>query len=46
MPRGSDPFIRWTYDGVGNRLTEARPAGTPNYSYNAADELTQAGSTS
>jgi RHS repeat-associated protein len=43
-PGGSDPFIRWTYDGVGNRLTEARPTGTTNYSYDAADELTQAGS--
>jgi RHS repeat-associated protein len=45
-PGGSDPFIRWTYDDVGNRLTEARPSGTVNYSYNAADQLTQAGSTS
>jgi RHS repeat-associated protein len=44
-PGGSDPFIRWTYDGVGNRLTEARPAGTTNYTYNAADELTQAAGT-
>jgi RHS repeat-associated protein len=43
---GSSPFIRWTYDGVGNRLTEARPTGTTNYAYNVADELTQAGSTS
>lgn len=45
-PGGSDPFIRWTYDAVGNRLTEARPSGTTSYSYNAADELTSAGSTS
>ena len=45
-PGGSDPFIRWTYDDVGNRLTEARPSGTVNYAYNAADQLTQAGSTS
>ena len=44
-PGGSDPFIRWTYDGVGNRLTEARPTGTTNYTYNTADQLTQAGST-
>ena len=43
-PAGS-AFIRWTYDRVGNRLSEARPAGTTTYSYNAADELTQAGST-
>jgi RHS repeat-associated protein len=45
-PGGSDPFIRWSYDGVGNRLSEARPTGTTSYSYNAADELEQAGSTS
>jgi RHS repeat-associated protein len=44
-PGGSDPFIRWTYDGVGNRLSEARPTGTTSYTYNVADELTQAGST-
>jgi RHS repeat-associated protein len=45
-PGGSDPFIRWSYDGVGNRLSESRPAGTTAYSYNAADELQQAGGTS
>jgi YD repeat-containing protein len=45
-PGGADPFIRWTYDGVGNRLTEARPTGATSYTYNAADELTQSGSTS
>jgi YD repeat-containing protein len=44
-PGGSDPFIRWTYDGVGNRLTEARPTGTTSYTYNVTDELTQVGST-
>jgi RHS repeat-associated protein len=44
-PGGSDPFIRWTYDDVGNRLTEARPSGTTNYTYNNSDQLTQAGST-
>lgn len=44
-PGGSDPFIRWTYDDVGNRLSEARPSGTKNYTYNASDQLTQAGST-
>jgi RHS repeat-associated protein len=44
-PGGSDPFIRWTYDGVGNRLTEQRPSGTTSYAYNEADELLQAGST-
>jgi RHS repeat-associated protein len=45
-PGGSDPFIRWTYDGVGNRLSESRPSGTTAYSYDAADELLQAGTTS
>ena len=43
-PGSSDPFIRWSYDGVGNRLSEQRPTGTTSYSYNVADELTQAGS--
>jgi RHS repeat-associated protein len=45
-PGGADPFIRWTYDGVGNRLTEARPSATTNYTYNAGDQLSAAGSTS
>jgi RHS repeat-associated protein len=44
-PGGSDPFIRWTYDDVGNRLSEARPSGTTNYTYNNSDQLTQAGPT-
>ncbi len=44
-PGQTDPYIRWTYDGVGNRLTETRPSGTTSYSYNAGDQLTQAGST-
>lgn len=44
-PNASDPFIRWTYDSVGNRLTEARPGETTSYTYDAADELTQAGTT-
>ena len=44
-PGGSDPFIRYTYDGVGNRLSEARPTGTTSYTYNAGDQLTAAGST-
>jgi RHS repeat-associated protein len=44
-PGSSDPFIRWTYDAVGNRLTEARPTGTTTSTYNVADQLTQAGST-
>jgi RHS repeat-associated protein len=45
-PGPSDPFIRWTYDGVGNRLSEQRPSGTATSTYNVADELTQAGTTS
>ena len=44
-PNGNDPYIRWTYDAVGNRLTETRPTGTKNYTYNNADQLTQAGTT-
>jgi RHS repeat-associated protein len=31
----------WTYDAVGNRLTQVTHAGTTNYTYNANDELTQ-----
>jgi RHS repeat-associated protein len=42
----TSPLIRWTYDKVGNRLTETRPSGITSYAYNAADELTQAGTTS
>jgi len=38
--------IAWTYDLVGNRLTETRSTGTTNYSYNAGDQLLSAGSTS
>jgi len=46
-PGASDPFIRWTYDGVGNRKTETRPGqATTNYSYDARDRLLSAGSTS
>ncbi|HEY3462174.1 MAG TPA: amidase domain-containing protein, partial [Gaiellaceae bacterium] len=41
----NDPYIHYTYDKVGNRLTEARPTGTTTYTYNADDQLTQAGST-
>lgn len=45
-PGGSDPFIRWSYDGVGNRLSEQRPAGTTSYAYDARDRLLSAGATS
>jgi RHS repeat-associated protein len=44
-PNGSDPSVAWTYDKVGNRLSETRPSGTVTYTYNAADELTAAGAT-
>ncbi|MCI0634308.1 MAG: peptidoglycan DD-metalloendopeptidase family protein, partial [Actinobacteria bacterium] len=44
-PGATDPFVRWAYDGVGNRLTEQRgDAGTTTYAYDAADRLTRAGS--
>jgi len=42
-PNASDPYVRWTYDAVGNRLTEVRPTGTTSYSYNAADQMANAG---
>jgi RHS repeat-associated protein len=45
-PGGADPFIRHTYDLVGDRLTEQRPAGTTSYAYDALDRLLSAGSTS
>jgi RHS repeat-associated protein len=45
-PGATDPFIRWTYDGVGNRLTEQRPGGTTTYAYDQMDRLLGAGSTS
>ncbi len=41
-PAATDPFIRWSYDQVGNRLLEQRPTGTTVYAYNAADALTSA----
>lgn len=45
-PAGSDPFVRWAYDGVGNRLTEQRPTGTTSYAYDQMDRLLSAGATS
>jgi RHS repeat-associated protein len=39
------PFIRWTYDPVGNRKTETRPTGTTTSSYDVDDQLLSAGST-
>jgi RHS repeat-associated protein len=43
---GASDYIRWTYDDVGNRLSEIRPSGSTSYAYNAGDQLTVAGSTS
>ncbi|MDX6400379.1 MAG: hypothetical protein QOF27_985 [Gaiellaceae bacterium] len=37
---GSSPFIRYAYDAVGNRTSEARPTGTTTYTYNNGDQLT------
>jgi RHS repeat-associated protein len=42
---GTSPFIRWTYDAVGNRLSEARPNGTTNSAYDQDDRLLSAGAT-
>lgn len=43
---GATDYVRWTYDPVGNRLTEERPSsGTRSYAYDAVDQLTQAGGT-
>jgi RHS repeat-associated protein len=45
-PGASDAFVRWSYDKVGNRLSEQRPTGTTAYTYDARDRLLTAGSTS
>ncbi|MDQ5821251.1 MAG: DUF6531 domain-containing protein [Actinomycetota bacterium] len=37
---GTSPFIRYAYDGVGNRTSEARSTGTTTYTYNVGDQLT------
>ncbi len=36
----TDTFRDYTYDPVGNRLSESSDAGTSTYAYNAADQLT------
>jgi RHS repeat-associated protein len=38
-PCTASASISWTYDPVGNRLSESRAAGVRNYAYDAADEL-------
>jgi RHS repeat-associated protein len=40
VPNGSDLETAWTYDPVGNRLTETDYLGTTDYAYDAADRLT------
>jgi RHS repeat-associated protein len=45
-PSSGDPKTSWTYDNVGNRLSQTTSAGTTSYTYNSDDELTAAGSTS
>jgi RHS repeat-associated protein len=42
--KNNDPLVRWTYDPLGNRLTEKRGATTTTYAYDAGDELVSAGS--
>lgn len=39
-PPAGDTFTAWTYDPVGNRLTETSHLGTRTYAYDAADRLT------
>lgn len=34
-----DPFIRYSYDAVGNRLSEVRPRRVTTYEYDASDQL-------
>ncbi len=45
----TDPYVRWTYDAVGNRITEKRGAATgatsTTLTYNYADQLTKNGTT-
>ena len=36
---GSTNYIKWTYNGDANRLTETRPAGTTAYTYNSTGQL-------
>jgi len=39
-PAPADTFTAWTYDPLGNRLTETTYLGTTTYTYDAADRLT------
>jgi len=42
-PGATDPYERWTYDKVGNRLTSQRPDQSLTYNYNALDQVTSIG---
>ena len=42
----TSPYIKWTYDPVGNRQTQTQPSGTTNYTYDSNDRLLSAGPTS
>jgi len=44
-PGSNDPYIHYSYDQAGNRLSETRPSGTTSYTYNNQDELLSAGAT-
>jgi len=38
-PGANDPFIRYEYDEIGNRMKEIKPAGTTTYVYDGDDRL-------
>jgi RHS repeat-associated protein len=40
-PNSTDPKIAWTYDGLGNRLTETRATSSTSYGFDIDDRLTQ-----
>ena len=40
VPPGGETHRAYTYDPVGNRITEGSEAGTTTYTYDAADQLT------
>ena len=44
-PGTGDPFRRFVYDKVGNRLAEQRPGSSTTYVYDERDRLLSAGST-
>jgi RHS repeat-associated protein len=44
MNESCSRYYSYTYDGVGNRLSQTTEQGETSYSYDAADELTSAGS--